>query len=259
MYDGVDSDARVIPANAQLIAYYIDGNYKWTDAEIALFPHSVHVPIAVHSTTNNGIVLDCERGDATPAESVDWVVMRRKAGADPTVYCNQNDPQTGWPAVRAAFKARGVPEPHYWVANYNGDTTIPAGATAHQYKSTASWDLSSVADFWPGVDKEPAAPVTQEEDDMQQIEPLHEHPGEYAYGTPAGKTKINFFADGYSMAPAKLRVVAWVGPNPQVHDGQTLGGSSKIHSLTIALPSGCTAVTVRRADTSEFPVGVNFS
>lgn len=253
MYDGIDSDADVIPTDAQLVAGYVDGDYVWTAAEWARFPHSVHVRIAVKSTTNAGSVLDVETGDATPAESVTWVLTRRGAGADPTVYCNAST----WPAVRSAFHARSVAEPHYWIADYDGSTAIPAGAVAHQYESTSRWDLSSVADYWPGVDPapNPAPQGTEEDEDMQQIEPTADHPGEYAYGVPSGKTKVAFVADGYAMAPAKLRVVNWVGNNPQVHDGVQVGGTAA-HYVTVALPSGASAVTVRREDSSAFPVGV---
>jgi len=185
MYDGIDSDASVIPTSAQLVAGYVDGNYAWSAADWARFPHSVHVPIAVHPTTNAGIVLDCEPGNCSPAQAVDWVVMRRKAGADPTVYCNQENPSTGLPAVRAAFKARGVAEPHYWVANYDGNTAIPAGTIAKQYESTSRWDLSSVADYWPGVD-----PAPTKEPDMEWTDTVSS-PG----GRPHGNEVQYILAD----------------------------------------------------------------
>lgn len=257
MYDGINADASVIPATAQLVAGYVDGDYVWSAADWARFPHSVHVRIAVRSTTDDGHVLDVETGNASPAESVDWVLARRAAGADPTVYCNTST----WPAVQSAFQARGVAQPHYWIADYNGDTAVPAGAVAHQYTSTARWDLSSVADYWPGVDPVPTAPAPlpdpeDEDDDMQQIEPTTVHPGEYAYGVPAGKTEVAFVADGYSLPAARLRVVVWIGNSCLVHDGVQLGGSGASHYATVPLPTGTNAVTVRREDASAFPVGV---
>jgi hypothetical protein len=254
MYDGIDSDADVIPTSAQLVAGYIDGDYVWTAADWARFPHSVHVAIAVRSTTNGGQVLDVETGNASPAESVTWVKMRRGAGTDPTVYCSEST----WSSVRSEFQGSSVTEPHYWIASYDGNTAIPSGAIAHQYESTANWDLSSVADYWPGVDPAPApAPKPDtEEDVMQQIEPTADHPGEYAYGVPSGKTSVSFVADGYGLPPAQLRVVTWSGNAPLVHNGVELGGAGAAHYATIALPSGTTAVTVHREDTSAFPVGV---
>lgn len=169
MLDGIASDASAMARSGRridLVAGYVDGAYAWSPAHWALFPHSVHVRIAVFASTNDGVVLDCEPGNCTPAQSVDWVLMRRRAGVDPTVYCNQLDPQVGWPAVRAAFHARGVAEPHYWVANYSGNTAIPPGAVALQYTDTGSYDLSLVADYWPGVDQGADMPLTNADADL---------------------------------------------------------------------------------------------
>ena len=151
MYDGVD--AGRLPTDAQLVAGYVDGLYAWSAANWARFPSSVKVRIAVFSSTNDGEVLDVEQGDATPDQSVDWVLMRRRAGTDPTVYMNSST----WPSVRTAFNDRGVAEPHYWVAQYDGVASLPAGAVAKQYynDNQAGYDLSVVADYWPGVDQAP--------------------------------------------------------------------------------------------------------
>src|SRR5579875_1270578 len=159
MYDGVT--ASRLPTNGQLVAGYVDGRYKWTAADWARFPHAIHVPIAVFSTTDAGVVLDVEPGNATPAESVDWVLARRRAGVDPTVYMNTST----WSQVKSAFEARGVAQPHYWVADYDDSTAIPASAVAHQYRTTAGYDVSSVADYWPGVDPKPGAPAPTQEDE----------------------------------------------------------------------------------------------
>lgn len=166
MFDGIDSDAAQIPRDAAMVAGYVDGLYKWSDAEWNLFPNAVKVRIAVFATTNDGHVLDCEPGNCTPAQAVDWVLLRRQSGADPTVYCNQLNPTTGWPAVREAFRARGVPEPHYWVANYDGNQQIPAGAIGKQYADQGSYDLSVMADYWPGVDLEVDVPLTVADADL---------------------------------------------------------------------------------------------
>lgn len=158
MYDGTNDDAAAIAVQARpgdLVAGYVDGLYKWSDADWSRFPTAVKVRIAVFSSTNDGHVLDVERGNATPAQSVDWVLLRRAAGVDPTVYMNLST----WPVVRAAFQARGVPEPHYWVADYDGVAVIPAGAVAKQYADDqllgVPWDISVVAAYWPGVDPAP--------------------------------------------------------------------------------------------------------
>lgn len=150
MYDS--TTASDIPANAEMVAGYVDGLYKWTPSDWARFPHAVKVRIAVFQTTNDGTVLDVEQGNATPAQAVDWVIARRKLNIDPTVYCSESN----WPTVRAAFAARHVVQPHWWIAIYDGKRAIPAGAIACQYANQpitgAHFDLSAVADYWPGVD-----------------------------------------------------------------------------------------------------------
>jgi hypothetical protein len=167
MYDSITSSG--IPTDARLVAGYADGRFAWTAADWKLFPNAIHVPIAVFSTTNAGLVGDSEPGDMTPAGLVRWVKMRRAAGVDPTGYCsegsfNQNGVTYGWAACRAAFAAAAEPEPHWWVAAYpGGGAVIPAGAVAHQYSSTANYDISVVADHWPGVDPEVDVALTQDD------------------------------------------------------------------------------------------------
>jgi len=154
MHDSVTM-AR-IPLSASMVAYYVDGLYANGTACRTRFPHAILVPIAVFASTNDGVVLDCETGDATPAQCPGWVVMRRKAGVDPTVYVNTST----WPWVINAFRSAGVPEPHYWVAAYPGiGAVLYPGSVAHQYAdppgSGGDFDLSVVADYWPGVDPQP--------------------------------------------------------------------------------------------------------
>ncbi|HWU24096.1 MAG TPA: hypothetical protein VN088_21350, partial [Nocardioides sp.] len=119
----------------------------------ARFPHATVVSIAVRWTTR-AQVLDVETGNATPAQAVTWCTktMADKPNTQLTIYCNSSV----WPQVRAAFKAAGVTEPNYWVAQYDNDPTIPAGAVAKQYQGdTHGYDKSVVADYWPGVDPPP--------------------------------------------------------------------------------------------------------
>lgn len=151
-YDSIN--ATRIPRDAAGVLGYDDGPIsKWQDAWWGLFPHSVVGRITVFSQDNIGQILDVEQGDATPAESVDWVLRRRAAGVDPTVYCNTST----WPEVRAAFRARKVQEPHYWVAQYDNVQQIPMGAVAKQYynNDALGYDMSVVSDYWPGIDAAP--------------------------------------------------------------------------------------------------------
>lgn len=151
MYDSVDPSA--IPATAGIVAGYINGTYKWPEPAWTRFPNAIKVRIATRANVNDGHVLDVEPGAASPAQAPDWVVMRRTAGVIPSVYCNQLN---GWSTVRQAFRNAGVAEPPYWVARYDNVRIIPVGAIAKQYANPpfagGHFDLSVVADHWPGVD-----------------------------------------------------------------------------------------------------------
>jgi LysM repeat protein len=153
MYDGVTPSR--IPASATMVAGYVDGKFANIPALRARFPHATVVEIAVSHTTR-AQVLDVETGDATPAGAVQWCTQTMAAtpNTELTVYCNEST----WPAVKAAFAAAGVTPPQYWVARYGSSTAIPAGAVALQHTNTAGYDVSAVADHWPGVDGKATAP-----------------------------------------------------------------------------------------------------
>lgn len=234
MYDAVT--AANIPADAGMVAGYIDRIVlaPWTAADWARFPSAVKVTIVKKASTPDGHVLDVERGDATPAEAPGWVQMRRAAGADPTVYCSLSD----WPAVRAAFAAARVAEPHYWIAHYDGDPAIPAGAVAKQYRGDVApgIDVSSVVDYWPGVDPVPthggaAAPITGELMERRTLPKSGSTTSARLWltGTPGAAIIIRprIGEDGFAPAPVFLgNIFDWgndhqgLGHNPKT-DGTT--------------------------------------
>ncbi len=162
MYDAID--ALSLPAGASLYAGYVDGRWPSADAIQQRFPHALVVRIATSAATNAGVVGDGPPDNGTWAEWVGWVKRRRAAGVDPTMYCALSQ----WPAGRAAFASARVTQPHWWVAHYSPDDTIPAGAVALQHTNAGGYDVSAVADYWPGVDPVPerVAPATVEEDMM---------------------------------------------------------------------------------------------
>jgi hypothetical protein len=154
MYDSVT--ATDIPRSARMVAGYLaPSRYAWSAQDWARFPSAVKVRIAIFANVNAGHVLDVEPGDATPAQAPGWVAMRRRAGLDePSVYCSASS----WPSVRAEFQRQGVRQPRYWIARFDNVRDIPAGAVAKQFinppGSGGHYDLSLVADNWPGVDQE---------------------------------------------------------------------------------------------------------
>jgi hypothetical protein len=198
-----------IPSNAQMVAGYVDGRYAWKATDWARFPHAVKVRIAVFSSTADGHVLDVEPGCSTPANAPGWVVRRRAAGVDPTVYCSLSQ----WPVVRAAFRNARVAEPHWWVAAYpgNGPNLYP-GSIAHQWQNPGPVDISVVADYWPGVDPalpRPASPTTPiPEVDM----PLTSAEIDYIAIKAADQVWHRFTVNGLTLQAALSRLVAASDP-----------------------------------------------
>lgn len=159
MYDSTNPNA--IPTTAQMVAGYVrPSGFTWPQSAWDRFPNSVHVRITPQvSTTGLGIqVLDVEAGDATPAQAPGWAAKQRALGQDPTIYCSAS----AWATVQQQFAQQHVGQPHYWIAAYpgGGPTSLPAlngiTAVAHQYAGSGTsggdYDLSVVADYWPGVD-----------------------------------------------------------------------------------------------------------
>lgn len=151
MYDAVTL-SNVPTSSPQMVAGYVNGLYANMGELRSRFPNAVHVGITITASHNSldAPVLDVETGDATPSQAVGWAQRQRSLGGDPTCYCNTST----WPDVISAFRSAGVAQPHYWVAQYDGDPTIPGGAVAKQYRGDVSpgYDVSSVVAFWPGID-----------------------------------------------------------------------------------------------------------
>lgn len=141
--------ANLPTSGVDLLASYVDGSCAVQRDD----------PVRISSVaTNAGNVGDCEPGNPPPSAWVIWARGRRAAGMDPTIYCADDSLGPFFQGfkrsdVLAAFQAAGEPLPHLWVA-LPGATAIPPGAVAvqHTLNVAPGYDLSLVADVWPGVD-----------------------------------------------------------------------------------------------------------
>lgn len=170
MYDTIAGNAGKLPLNANFYAGYIDGLYRWTAAEWDRFPAQSRVTITVLASPQ-AMVYDCEPGNGTPADAVSYARGRVAQGKVPTVYCGEG---TWWPEIRSLMSQAGLTgKVNYWVANYtyNPSVAVPAGAIGIQWSDKGgggAWDISNIADHWPGVDSgsapapAPAAPAKVE-------------------------------------------------------------------------------------------------
>lgn len=163
MYDS--TNPFDIPPTAEMVAGYIDGLYAWPPAGWARFAGAKQWRIAVSPFTNDGNVLDVEAGDAAPSQAPGWVTRRRAAGIAPIIYVQASS----WASVRLAFAAQRVAEPYYWIASYDGDPTIPAGAIAKQYADPTliaghpHYDVSNVDSNFGGGGSQIGEEVTHSE------------------------------------------------------------------------------------------------
>ena len=145
-----------------MVAGYVDGLYRWTAADWARFPAAVKVRIACFASTNDGHVLDIEAGCSAPYQAPNWVRMRLAAGLPrPVLYCNRSNVGSVLGVIDAAGLHTAVA---IWLADWTGVPHLASGTIATQYASPSTgsgghFDLSLVADSWPGVDPPPPTPA----------------------------------------------------------------------------------------------------
>jgi len=161
MYDS--TDVGDIPAKATMVAGYVDGRFRTVDALRARFPKAKVVTITVLGTAGAD-VCDTEPGNISIPHAARWAAAEVAAGRRPTLYCMASM----WNDVKAAVKAEGISgKVSYWIAQYDGKATVPAGAVAKQYAdptlSGGHFDVSVVADHWPGVDHDAKATDLRDE------------------------------------------------------------------------------------------------
>lgn len=149
MYDSIT--AADCPADGDLYAGYLNGRWQSYEPLVQLHPGKRVVSISVFPSDVRGDVLDVETGDATPAQAPAWLAARRNQGAWPSLYCNPSNRQ----AVEDAVAAAGLVQPPYWVAHYTHVSHMEPGAVATQWDDPGPYDVSLVADYWPGVDGPP--------------------------------------------------------------------------------------------------------
>lgn len=157
-----------VPRDGSLVFGYADGLCApaWTFTQADAWISS--------TGSDAGTILDVEPRNPTPTQAVDWVLGRRRAGFDPTVYCMDDGEGSdsvwrGWrhADVVAAFSARSVPEPHYWVAHPSGSSALPDYAVAVQYVYLPGYDISLCRDYWPGVDHFPPEDIMTPDQDAR--------------------------------------------------------------------------------------------
>jgi hypothetical protein len=116
MYDAVDLDA--IPADALVVAGYVDGEWPTFERVVARWPHARHISIAT-SAENTADVLDVEKGDARLDQVLGWLERTHFAGvARPGIYSSLSSMQGILNTIRAAGWERCRVK--VWTAHWTG-------------------------------------------------------------------------------------------------------------------------------------------
>lgn len=164
MYDSVTpTNILLHDTTPVMVAGYANGRYAWTQEQWNLFPRAVKIRIAVRANYYNAHVLDCETGDATPAQCPAWARQRRLMGGVPIIYCNRST----WPQVVKAFADSDTEYPLFWIATGSGKQDYPTGSIGAQF--LLDWqgvDVSAMADYIPGIDTPPFTPLTREREEF---------------------------------------------------------------------------------------------
>lgn len=124
------TDINTVPDDAQYLMGYDSGHWQTYFQMVARFPKlakSKRIKSIAVQADNDGDVLDCEAGDATPDEVAAWVERQLARGVKrPGVYSSVSE----WPAIFAALARAGIhrSEILVWTAHYNGQRHICSAA-----------------------------------------------------------------------------------------------------------------------------------
>jgi hypothetical protein len=143
MYDSLAPDK--IPSDAKVVASYVGGSNTYQEAK-RRFPDAA--VISINETNGNNDPADIwgieERSGRTAQSTANAIANGLVHGA----YGAQSDLDT----VKNILNSKGVPRSSYvlwlWAAGTEGDSSIPAGDDAHQYKiepGGAAYDVSSIS------------------------------------------------------------------------------------------------------------------
>lgn len=146
LYDSDNPDAIPDGVNA---GGYISGYAApdWLSRGFKRFPNARRINVT--PLIDGGDTFDVENGDFLPWEAPEAVQKARARGVvDPWVYLSYDL----WAPTKTEFHLRGIAEPLWWVALYDGIAELLPGAVAKQYADPARipgnphYDLSVVQD-----------------------------------------------------------------------------------------------------------------
>lgn len=136
MYDS--ATPAKIPASAQVVGGYIDGDYAWSESDWDRFPDADKVLITVTGAVRANVA-DVENSDMTPAQAKEWIETKQSRGLRGcTIYCARANLDKIWAACRGLAY-------YVWVADWTDNAHRVEHTVATQYKNVGEdYDVSEV-------------------------------------------------------------------------------------------------------------------
>jgi hypothetical protein len=153
-YDGVT--VPKIPSTARIVMGYIDGHYNNIDSVRARFPDAVIIDITVTGDIK-AVMCDREKGDLTASEAAAYAVRRVKTlNKTATVYTSKDDISAVQQAVKdlsanAKLTRRQRKMILMFAADWTGQAHMVKGCVGTQFTNNPDYDISQIANRWPGV------------------------------------------------------------------------------------------------------------
>lgn len=172
--DSTNPDAIPLTDLSIAIGYH-NGRFAWSPAQFARFEkagiRTARIDVIGTDYEECGIV-DCERGDVSPATAAKWAKVRHALGHRAVIYCNRSTLEE----VHKACRARGLEFPRdytIWLATLDGTRRVGDmnGVVAIQHDtirtSHGEYDESEVFDptWHPTAHRPHAAEVMDTADD----------------------------------------------------------------------------------------------
>lgn len=147
IYDAVDVAA--IPAGAETVLAYIDGDFQTLGAVRARFPHATILTVTTNGR-NRANICDVESGDATPAIAAEGV----RDGLYKTAYSAKSN-------KGPLDAAMGALNWDWYAADPTGEEHLDSDSVATQWAwpghgSPGNFDISVTNGTWPNVAPVPA-------------------------------------------------------------------------------------------------------
>lgn len=152
-----------IPTDAKGVAYYMDGEFRRTLAQVkAHCPNATFIISITVLGDLSADFYDIENGDGTPMDLLHWTITKRADGGTPGGYASDYT----WGQIKQVFG--GAPLPLWWRSHPDNIASLsPPGIVGKQYAwppdTGGHYDLSIFDDSYP---PKPPLPPKPKDNDM---------------------------------------------------------------------------------------------